>query len=146
MSQTLREFQDAFRVAELTVYGNASWTWSVRPRQPTLGASIVSLNRFAERVSDITGKEATDLRDMFVTLETAQRRAFGYEKINYLMLMMVDAHVHYHVLPRYAETKRFGERSFPDGGWPKLPDLGADHADGDEAVLAGIVAALRDAL
>jgi len=51
--------------------------------------------------------------------------------MNYMMLMMVDPDVHYHVLPRYAEPRKFADAKdaalkaleFPDSGWPALPKL-----------------------
>jgi diadenosine tetraphosphate (Ap4A) HIT family hydrolase len=40
------------------------------------------------------------------------------------MLMMVDPHVHYHVIPRYeGEREALGVR-VADAGWPKVPALG----------------------
>ncbi len=70
---------------------------------------------------------------MTATIESALRKAVAYEKINYLMLMMVDAEVHFHVIPRYAGTREWQGREFVDVGWPKLPDLGhAVALGGDE--------------
>ena len=51
--------------------------------------------------------------------------------MNYMMLMMVDPDVHYHVLPRYGAPRRFEEAQnaalsaleFVDVGWPALPAL-----------------------
>jgi len=56
-------------------------------------------------------------------LEAALRKAFGMEKINYILLMMVDKEVHFHVIPRYSEPKSFGDVEFTDPGWPKHPDM-----------------------
>jgi diadenosine tetraphosphate (Ap4A) HIT family hydrolase len=39
------------------------------------------------------------------------------------MLMMVDPHVHFHVLPRYSGSKSFNGLSLGDAGWPGQPDL-----------------------
>jgi diadenosine tetraphosphate (Ap4A) HIT family hydrolase len=39
-------------------------------------------------------------------------------KINYLMLMMVDPHVHFHVLPRYEGDRSHGGIEVVDAGWP----------------------------
>ncbi len=50
MTTTLAEFHEKFRVPELEVVSSAHWTWSVRPVQTTLGAGILSLNRFADVV------------------------------------------------------------------------------------------------
>ena len=47
MTTTLAEFHEKFRVPELEVVRSEYWTWSVRPVQSTLGAGILSLNRFA---------------------------------------------------------------------------------------------------
>jgi len=144
VTKTYEEFRQAFQLDLLTVYKNAGWTWSVRPQQPTLGASVISLNRFAERLSDMTAEEAADFRDVVVKAETTLRQVFGYQKINYLMLMMVDAHVHYHVVPRYDATQSFQGSDFVDNGWPKQPDLGTDNADGRADLLAAIAETLRD--
>ena len=54
---------------------------------------------------------------------TVLRGFVAYEKINYLMLMMVDPDVHFHVLPRYQAPRTFGGATFPDTGWPGPPAL-----------------------
>ncbi|MEP4710259.1 MAG: hypothetical protein ABJ007_10150 [Pseudophaeobacter sp.] len=143
MTATLEEFQQAFKTEALEVYTNDSWTWSVRPQQPTLGASVLSMKRFAARLSEMTEKEARDLRDAVTVMEGALQKTFGFEKFNYLMLMMVDDHVHYHCIPRYSGEKTHDGQAFPDTGWPKFPDLAADVTGGDDAALASIVGELR---
>jgi diadenosine tetraphosphate (Ap4A) HIT family hydrolase len=40
------------------------------------------------------------------------------------MLMMVDRHVHFHVIPRYEGERNSCGISVPDAGWPKAPALG----------------------
>ena len=47
----------------------------------------------------------------------------AYEKINYLMLMMVDPHVHFHVFPRYAGSRMIEDVTVDDSAWPGPPDL-----------------------
>ena len=60
-------------------------------------------------------------------------RAVGYAKLNYLMLMMVDPHVHFHVVPRYEGVREWNGHEFVDVGWPKVPDLGhAVALEGEE--------------
>ena len=48
-------------------------------------------------------------RGITAEIEATLQPTIGYERINYLMLMMVDPHVHFHVFPRYE-----GARSFED--------------------------------
>ena len=134
-TRTLEEFRAKFRVEELKLLENRTWTWSVRPGQPTLGAGILSLNRYAGKFSDVTAEEMKDLADLVGTLEGAIQRAFNHNIMNYLMLMMVDHHVHYHVIPRYEGTRSFAGREWVDNGWPALPVLAdSQHQDAPDVL------------
>ena len=117
----LRAFREKFLVEPLTICETQYWIWSLRPVQATLGAGILSLRRYCERFSDITPAEGADLAGMVGRIERALSAVFAYEKINYLMLMMVDPHLHYHVLPRYAAPRTFAGITFVDAGWPAQP-------------------------
>lgn len=128
MSATLNEFCQKFRTAELTIHRTDHWTWSVRPVHSTLGAGILSLNRFCPSFGEISQPEATDLGTMVRHIENALQVAFSPQKMNYIMLMMVDRHLHFHVLPRYSQPKDFGGLQWIDSGWPKPPSLG-DYED-----------------
>ena len=68
--------------------------------------------------------------------------AIGYAKINYLMLMMVDPHVHFHVLPRYEGERSACGVAVRDAGWPKVPALGEAMTLGPEQI-ASLAAWLR---
>jgi len=46
------------------------------------------------------------------------------DRMNYVMLMMIDPDVHFHVIPRFAATQEFGGLAYPDAGWPEPPALG----------------------
>jgi diadenosine tetraphosphate (Ap4A) HIT family hydrolase len=129
-TRTLEEFRAKFQVEELKVLENRWWSWSVRPGQPTLGAGILSLNRHAGKFSEVTTEEMHDLAEMVGTLERAIKASFDHAIMNYLMLMMVDHHVHYHVIPRYDSTRIFAGRDWVDNGWPALPLIAdSQHAD-----------------
>ena len=56
-------------------------------------------------------------------IEKVSKNFRPWDKINYLMLMMVDPNVHFHVLPRYADQQEFDGVSYDDSGWPGQPDL-----------------------
>ena len=78
-------------------------------------------------------------------IEAALHEVVRYERINYLMLMMVDPDVHFHVIPRYDGTRSFQGVAFPDAGWPGPPALDAAVAL-DATMTAQLSAALREAL
>jgi len=123
-SQRLAGFRAKFRVDELLVASTPAWSWSVRPGQATLGCGVLSLNRHAAQFSEVTAAEMSDLSGLLGKLERAVQSAFGNDRINYLMLMMVDPDVHFHVIPRYAQPKPFAGMEFIDAGWPAMPNLG----------------------
>ncbi len=142
VTTTQAEFNDKFRRDELLVMANEYWSWSVRPVPCTLGAGILSLNRFAIAFGDVTVAEAADLQRLVATMERRLTDTFAADKFNYFMLMMVDAHVHFHVLPRYAHSRRFAGLLWHDTGWPKLPTL----ADYEDRATSPALVTVRDAL
>ncbi|MEG4328802.1 HIT domain-containing protein [Microcoleus sp. herbarium5] len=126
MHDNLKAFVNKFRIDELNICDSNFWIWSLRPSQCTLASGILSLKRYEEEFSKITAEESHDLKEILLTIETALKKSFKYDKINYLMLMMVDPHLHFHVIPRYSQETSFSSKSWIDSGWPSLPDLSSN--------------------
>jgi diadenosine tetraphosphate (Ap4A) HIT family hydrolase len=99
--------------------------WSVlfRPAQATLGALVLAAHEPVQAFSELSPASFNELYAVTGLIESALAKAFHYDKINYLMLMMVDPDVHFHVLPRYAQPKHFADMEFTDTGWPTMPNL-----------------------
>jgi len=137
------EFKIKFNVDEYTIFKNKSWTWSLRPAQPTLGSGIISLNRYALQLSEVTLKEMEDLGALIQVVEKTMKGTFNYNIMNYLMLMMVDHHVHYHVIPRYNGVRIFDNLEWVDNGWPAVPVLSdnqyKDHPEIRKTILKQLV-------
>lgn len=129
--EVLSEFVTKFKVSDLEVHSIGSWTWSVRPEQPTLASTILSVNREALSFSDLTPEEGRDLALIVKVVEATLSKAFSYDKVNYLMLMMVDKQVHFHVIPRYGAERTFAGRTWTDDGWPKPPVLASQESSPD---------------
>jgi diadenosine tetraphosphate (Ap4A) HIT family hydrolase len=119
------------------------WCVLLRPAQATLGALVLVCKDEAEAFSDISPAAFAELAEATGDIEGTLSSFRRYQKINYLMLMMVDRDVHFHVLPRYEESQEFAGTQFPDPGWPAVPDLGA-AVKLDETLKEGLVSALRD--
>ncbi len=102
---------------------NRSWTVLLRPRQPTLGSLVIVCREDAAAFSALSADAFADLQQIVRGAEVALRQVVAYERINYLMLMMVDPDVHFHVLPRYQAPREWGGTAFPDAGWPGAPVL-----------------------
>ena len=140
MSKNFENFNEKFIINDLIILETEYWRWSVRPIQCTAGAGVLSLKRAAETMSELTEKEGADLINITKIIESTLKKAFHAEKMNYIMLMMVDFHVHYHVVPRYSSDIVFAEHVFKDLGWPKPPVLDANPVNKDTLI------AIRDYL
>jgi len=99
------------------------WVVLLRPRQVTLGSLVLACKEAATAFGQVSPAAVAELGQATAGLEAMLRSAFAYDKINYLMLMMVDPHVHFHVIPRYAAPRAFDGRDFADAAWPKPPDV-----------------------
>lgn len=119
------------------------WAVLLRPAQVTLGALILVCKEPTTAFSALSAEAFAELRTLTGCIEQALMRTFAYDKINYLMLMMVDPDVHFHVLPRYAAARIFQDHTFHDHGWPGLPELSRANATGD-ALSRAILDALHE--
>lgn len=99
------------------------WSVLLRPAQATLAALVLACREDATAFSAIGKDAAMELPHCINDIEQTLSRLFAYDRINYLMLMMVDPQVHFHVLPRYAAPKCYAGQLFADPGWPGMPDL-----------------------
>lgn len=123
MSENFKNFNTKFRVEELLIYESDYWRWSIRPLQCTIGAGILSLKRPAETMKELSAEEGADLIKIISIIERTLISCFNQEIMNYIMLMMVDKHVHYHVVPRYSKPVEFNGKTYKDECWPKPPVL-----------------------
>jgi diadenosine tetraphosphate (Ap4A) HIT family hydrolase len=101
------------------------WLVLLRPAQPTLGSLILAAKSDATAFGDLLPEAHAELAVVTKAIETALKSAVDYSRINYLMLMMVDPNVHFHVLPRYEDTRSAAGLTIRDAGWPGQPDLGS---------------------
>ena len=119
MNETIRRFG----YPDTLVAEYRHWLILLRPQQPTLGSLVLAARGDFTSFSDLPAEAFAELHRAVSDVEAALAGAVGYAKINYLMLMMVDPHVHWHVLPRYEGVREAQGVTVPDQGWPKLPQL-----------------------
>lgn len=138
MNATIRRFgHPATLIAEY-----AHWVVLLRPAQPTAGALVLAARSEANAFADLPAAAFAELAIVTAAIERALKGAIDYAKINYLMLMMQDPHVHFHILPRYEGKRSLAGVTVADAGWPAAPQLDAAVALNEEQV-AALVADLR---
>jgi diadenosine tetraphosphate (Ap4A) HIT family hydrolase len=101
------------------------WLILLRPEQVTLGSLVLAAKSGATAYSELPREAFAEQGEAVALIERALAGFTRYEKINYLMLMMVDPNPHFHVIPRYSEPREWGGVEFPDAGWPGAPQLGS---------------------
>src|SRR5688572_9922582 len=119
------------------------WVVLLRPAQVTAGSLVLAAKSEVTAFGDLPQGAFIELGLVIAEIEAALRRAVDYERINYLMLMMVDPNVHFHVFPRYSGSRSVAGLDIADAGWPGPPDL-KSAVTLDEAGIARGVAELAD--
>jgi diadenosine tetraphosphate (Ap4A) HIT family hydrolase len=119
------------------------WLVLVRPQQPTFGSLVLVCKEPADAFSQLSAAAFADLQGAVRKIEQLLTKVVDYAQINYLMLMMVDRDVHFHVIPRYEGVRQMEGCEIPDAGWPGPPALG-QAVQLDPAAAAALAQALRE--
>jgi diadenosine tetraphosphate (Ap4A) HIT family hydrolase len=86
---------------------------------------MLVLRRHATDVTALTPDEQAELWRLLGDVKTALLGAFQPDHFNYAFLMNLDAHVHLHIIPRYAQPRVFAGMTFNDGRLGEHYDLGS---------------------
>ena len=139
MNKTLKKF--GYPETLLKEFDN--WYLLLRPEQVTLGSLILITKNNETSLSSISDSGFNEFSKVIKIIENVLDDTFAFKKINYLMYMMVDPEVHYHIIPRYSEQKYFKDTLFEDKGWPGLPALSEPNMI-DKKLQKKIITYLRD--
>lgn len=137
MNATIEKF--GYPASVVREFGH--WLVLARPAQVTLGSIVLAAKGEATAFGELRPEAFAELGVAVAAIERGLAAFCGYQRINYLMLMMVDPHVHFHVIPRYSGKRAGAGLELADHGWPGPPDLASATA------LSSVqLGALRDAL
>lgn len=142
--ESLNETMLKFGAPATILHRYAHWLVLLRPAQATLGSLILAAYEKTTAFSELSRDAFTELAQVTHDIESVLKNQFAYDKLNYLMLMMVDKDVHFHVIPRYAGPQQFADVEFVDSGWPGPPDL-AQNNDVDATVFGQLTDELKAA-
>lgn len=123
IAQTL----EAFDLENNLIREYDNWYVLLRPRQVTLGSLVLLCKDDVDAFSKVGKTSFANMDAPVADIERSLSKLFGYEKINYLMLMHKDPAPHFHVIPRYIQEVEFNGEKFSDPGWPGLPAMENVH-------------------
>ncbi len=112
-----------FNYPDSLLHEYENWVVLLRPEQVTAGSMVLVCKLEATALPEVPPNAFAELSKVTSDLEGVLRKVLAYDKINYLLLMMVDKHVHFHILPRYSTSRDIFGVTFVDASWPKPPDL-----------------------
>ena len=99
------------------------WVVLIRPRQTTPYSAVIAAKSSASRLADLSPEAAAELPAVLRAYEAAVRCLAPACKFNYLALMMVDPHPHFHAIPRYESVLTIDGATWEDRDFPRPPDV-----------------------
>ena len=132
----------ALRTSSDVVTEWQNWRLVVNHNQNYLGKVMLVLNRHATDVTELTAKEQSEFWSVLAKTKHALELVFAPDHFNYAFLMNQDAHVHMHIIPRYAHPREFAGQIFHDEQLAEHYRLTSNLVPTD--IRAAIAHALRD--
>jgi len=99
------------------------WVVLLREHHVTLGSLVIVAKAEINDLGEVSDEAWADFAQIIRDTEALLRTEFGAEKFNYLALMMGEAHVHFHMFPRYSKPVEFEGRTYVDEDWPESPEM-----------------------
>tara|TARA_B110000495_G_C23013929_1_gene600115 strand:+ start:114 stop:983 length:870 start_codon:yes stop_codon:yes gene_type:complete len=99
------------------------WVLLLRIEQYTIGSLVLVHKKSKEQFSKVCIEAFNEYHQIIKEVEHHLSNLFDYDKINYMMLMMKDPNIHFHIIPRYKKSKKFMGKNFIDPDWPNMPTL-----------------------
>ena len=106
---------------ETVVEDGELWTIAVNRNQNLLGKAMLVLRRPCTAVSQLELDEWASLHPQLRRVVGALTALHRPDQFNFAFLMNQDAHVHLHVLPRYATPRHWNGHRFDDPHWGEAP-------------------------
>ncbi len=124
---------------------NDYWTLIVNDNQATLGRVFFALNRHKTDIAALSDPEVLSLWAFVRETKAALTALLAPDHFNFMFLMNLTPHAHFHIFPRYAAPREFAGETFTDGRYGDHYDPAETRALPADAE-AALVAALRGAL
>lgn len=124
MPLTNSKTMNKFLYPDSVIKSYQNWHLLLRFEQSTLGSLILVCKQPYRAYSELPGDTLLEQHKIIRDVERILKEKLNYSKINYLMLMMVDPEVHFHIIPRFEQGCLFQGKNYPDPCWPGAPDLG----------------------
>ena len=124
------------------VLANDHWTLVLNENQATLGRVFFAFKRHETDIAALTEAELTALWASLRETKVALTALFAPDHYNYMFLMNLTPHAHFHIFPRYKEAREFAGQSWADSRFGDHYDPAEARAV-DDAMMDTLASALR---
>ena len=91
------EFMSKFKPETRCIKEFKYWIVCIRGKQATLGDAVILLKRETPNVGNMLPEEGAEFTEVVKWYEETCTKKFGAVKFNYVIMMMKDFFVHYHL-------------------------------------------------
>ena len=127
------------------ILANEHWTLVLNDNQATLGRIFFALNRHETDIAALSDAEVLSLWTFVRETKAALTALLAPDHFNYMFLMNLTPHVHFHLFPRYAQPRELAGQTFADSRYRDHYDPAESRAL-DPAAETELIALLRHAL
>lgn len=113
------EFMSKFKPDTRCIKEFKYWIVCVRAKARTLGDAVILLKRETPALAGMLPEEGEEFPEVVKWYEETCSKKFGAVKFNYVIMMMSDFFVHYHVFPRYDKDVSMFDMEWKDLEWPR---------------------------
>ena len=124
------------------VLANDHWTLVLNENQATLGRAFFALDRHETDIAALTEDELASLWTFLRETKQALIALFAPDHFNYMFLMNLTPHAHFHIFPRYAAPRDFAGQAWADSRFGDHYDAAESRAV-DDLVMDALASALR---
>ena len=124
------------------VLANDHWTLVLNENQATLGRAFFALDRHETDIAALTEDELASLWTFLRETKQALIALFAPDHFNYMFLMNLTPHAHFHIFPRYAVPRDFAGQAWADSRFGDHYDPAESRAV-DDLVMDALASALR---
>ena len=124
------------------VLANDHWTLVLNENQATLGRAFFALDRHETDIAALTEDELASLWTFLRETKQALIALFAPDHFNYMFLMNLTPHAHFHIFPRYAAPRDFAGQAWADSRFGDHYDPAESRAV-DDATMDALASALR---
>ena len=124
------------------VLADDHWTLMLNDNQATLGRVFFALNRHETDVAALTGDELASLWAFLRETKQALTALFAPDHFNFMFLMNLTPHAHFHIFPRYAIAREFAGQTWEDSRFGGHYDPDESRAMDDDT-MGALVSVLR---